>query len=222
MESAKPTASCRKISYLDRSLTKGASSQITFTLSAATASRKLSSFASALLRMDCQLRSVTWSHVSEAKSCFLKKPNIVSLLQQRKRSYVLEGSVDYEIRPVAFAAQAEFLSSLWLREKAGTISSSSGRSRRSSKARMRCCYCLHLLGRPRARMYRFCCPLGISLPTQLTASWQPLTTLSLPSVGADEFVMTSQPMPMCLAFRFLKTAKQPPDGHLKAVASITG
>src|SRR5262249_47791536 len=88
-----------------------------------------------------------------------------------------------------------------------TISSSLEKLRHSSKVRMRCCFCLHLQGPPRALMYRFYFPLGTSPPILPTAFWQPLTMLSLPKDGADGFVMTLPLMPMWLASPFPRTAR---------------
>src|SRR5262249_15217090 len=87
------------------------------------------------------------------------------------------------------------------------------------KARTRrSCY-LHLQAQPRVRMYRFCCPLGIWLPTPPTAFSQPLTTLSLRNDGEDEFETTLPRMPMCSAFLYRKTARRLRVGHLQAVVN---
>src|SRR5689334_2234113 len=84
------------------------------------------------------------------------------------------------------------------------------------------CFCfLHLLGPPRVPMCRFCCPLGISLPTQPTAFWQPRTMSSLRRGGADGFATTLPQMPTCLGPLCRTTAKQPLDGHLQAVVNTT-
>jgi hypothetical protein len=55
--------------------------------------------------------------------------------------------------------------------------------------------------------------------TLLTAFWQPLITLSLPSGGADAFGTTLPPIAMCLASRYPMTARQRLDGHSKAEVS---
>src|SRR5690348_4478031 len=87
---------------------------------------------------------------------------------------------------------------------------------------MRCCCCLHLLGPPRVRMYRFCCPLGTWLPTQPTAFWRLLIMSSLPNDGEEEFATILRAMPMCSVSLCRRTARPRLDGHLALVASITG
>src|SRR6185312_5433428 len=97
MESAKPTASCRKLSYFDRSVTRGASSQITFTLSAATASRKLSSLRLGVAENGLPATLGNWVTRFTDHLVFFEKPeHKLSSPTALKRGCMVEGSVDCE------------------------------------------------------------------------------------------------------------------------------